>query len=93
MTESNDIKIAVLEHEVAGLREQHKAHKQEITRSLREIADGFAASLGEIRADIKSIYEFIHQSRGGAAMLLLCSSALGGVVVAVVSWGLGRFLK
>jgi len=31
MADEQDIKIAVLEREVLGLREQHKAHKEEIT--------------------------------------------------------------
>ncbi len=93
MADEQDIKIAVLEREVAGLREQHRAHKQEITQSLREVAESCCESLKEIRNDIKNIYEFINRSRGGLAAMLMWASALGGVVVAVVSWGLARFLR
>ena len=86
MVDDQDIKIAVLVREVAGLREQHRAHKQEITQSLHEISDNFSLSLREIRMDIKNIYEFINRSKGGIATLIFSASTLGGIVVAVVSW-------
>ena len=92
MADEQDVKIAVLEREVAGLREQHRAHKEEISQSLREVAVNFFDSIKEIRTDIKNIYEFINRSKGALAFLILCSSALGGIVVAVVSWGLEKFL-
>jgi hypothetical protein len=93
MADEQDIKIAVMQSQIEGLREQHKAHKEEITRSLTDLADKMFNAINGIRADIKDIYEFINRSRGSIAALLLCSSALGGVVVAVVSWGLARFLR
>lgn len=93
MPDEQDIKIAVMQSQIEGLREQHRSHKEEITRSLSELADKVFLSIGGIRADIKDIYEFINRSRGSVAALLLGASALGGVVVAVVSWALARFLK
>ena len=91
MADAQDIKIAVLERELAGLREQHKEHKEEIKTALDKVAGVFFENLKEMRNDIRNIYEFINQSRGGIATLMLFASALGGVVVAVVSWALGRF--
>ena len=85
-----DIKIAVMQSQLEGLREQHKALKEEITNSLSDLADKVFNSINGIREDIKDIYEFINRSKGGVAALLLGSSALGGVVVAVVSWSLTR---
>ncbi len=92
MADEQDIKIAVLEREVQGLREQHRAHKEEITQSLREVAESFHDNLKEIRNDIKNIFEFINRGKGGFAVILLLSSTLSGIVVAVVSWGLSKFL-
>jgi len=93
MPNEQDIKIAVMQNQIEGLREQHKAHKEEITRSLSDLADKVFESINGIRTDIKDIYEFINRSKGSVAALLLCSSALGGIVVAVVSWALTRFIK
>lgn len=93
MPDEQDIKIAVMQSQIEGLREQHRAHKEEITRSLSDLADKVFQSINGIRTDIKDIYEFINRSRGSVAALMLCASALGGVVVAVVSWGLAKFLK
>lgn len=93
MPDDQDIKIAVMQTQIEGLREQHKSHKEEITRSLSDLADKVYNSINGIRSDIKDIYEFINRSRGSVAVLLLSASALGGVVVAVVSWTLTKFLK
>ena len=93
MPNPQDIKIAVMESQIEGLREQHKAHKEEITKSLTDLADKVFNSITGIRDDIKDIYEFINRSRGGVAALLLVSSCVGGTVVAVVSWALTHFLK
>jgi hypothetical protein len=92
MPDEQDIKIAILEKEVAGLRELYSVQREEIRQSLREVADEFFDSIKEIHSDIKSIYEFINQSKGGIAALMFSASAVGGVVVAVVSWGLTKFL-
>ena len=91
MADDQDIKIAVLERELAGLREQHKEHKEEIKQALDKVANVFFENLKEMRTDIRSIYDFINQSKGSIATLMLMASALGGVVVAVVSWALGHF--
>jgi hypothetical protein len=93
MIDDQDIKIAVMQTQIEGLREQHKSHKEEITRSLANLADKMFDSINGIRSDIKDIYEFVNRSKGSLAALLLCASALGGVVVAVTSWVLARFLK
>jgi Flp pilus assembly protein TadB len=92
MADEQDIKIAVLEREVQGLREQHRAHKEEISQALREVAENFYDSLKEIRNDIKNIFEFINRGKGGLAVMLLLASVLSGVVVAIVSWALSKFL-
>lgn len=82
-----------MQSQIEGLREQHKSHKEEITKSLADLADKVFVAIGGIRNDIKDIYEFINRSRGSIAALMLCASALGGIVVAVVSWALAKFLK
>ena len=91
MNNSAETKIAVMQTQIEELRAQHREHKEEITKTLNDLANKVFSSINDIRDDIKDIYEFI--SRGTAAALLMCASALGGVVVAVVSWALTRFLK
>lgn len=87
--DEQDLKIAVMENEIKGLREQHKAHKDEITLSLNQVW----GVVKEIRTDIKNIFEFINRSRGGLYVAILAASVIGGVVVAFVSAILGHFLK
>lgn len=93
MTDTQDVKIAVLERELAGLREQHREHKEEIKSALDKVAGAFFDNLKEMRNDIRNIYEFIHQSRGSIGTLMMLASTVGGIVVAVVSWGLANFFK
>lgn len=83
--DDNTVKIAVLEREVAGLREQHKEHKLEITASLETFKTVVSESINGIRDDIKEIYEFINKSKGYYAAVLIVSSVIGGGVVAVAS--------
>lgn len=87
--DEQDIKIAVMDNEIKGLREQHKAHKDELKASFDQVWN----VVKEIRTDIKSIFEFINQSRGSLYTIIIAASGLGGVVVAVVSWALGHFFK
>jgi hypothetical protein len=87
-----DIKIAVLEREVAGLREQQKAHKEEITKSLTDIGNNFKESVIEIRNDIKYIYEFVNRIKGSFTILILAASALGGIVVAISEFLIAHFI-
>lgn len=83
--DEQDVKIAVLQSEVNGLREQHKAHKEEITKSLENFKEIVSESIQGIRDDIKEIYEFINQSKGYYAAILIASSVIGGAVVAIAS--------
>lgn len=93
MSDDRDIKITVMQAQIEGLREQQKAHKEDITRSLNDLADKVFHSLNGIRDDMKDVYGFINRGRGSIAALLICSSALGGAVMTGVSWVLARFLK
>ncbi|MEI6730596.1 MAG: hypothetical protein WCL30_04990 [Pseudomonadota bacterium] len=79
------IKIAVLESEIRGLREQHKAHKDDITKSLSDLADKVFDAISGIRTEIKDIYAFINRSKGGIAALVLLASAIGGAVTAILT--------
>lgn len=88
-TNAQEVKIAVLENEIKGLREQHKAHKDDITKSLSDLAYKVFDSINGIRTDIKDIYSFINKSKGGIAALVLAASAIGGAVTAILT----HFLK
>ena len=59
MADAQDIKIAVLEREIAGLREQHKEHKQEIKTALDKVAGVFFDNLKEMRNDIVSKCRYV----------------------------------
>lgn len=89
MPNEQDIKIAVMESQIEGLREQHKSHKEEITKSLSAVTE----AINGIREDIKQIYEFVNKSRGSIAATILGASAIGGIVVAVATAIIGHFIK
>ena len=84
-TDDNAIKIAVMQNQIDGLREQHKAHKEEITKSMTELGDKVFTVIDGIRGDIKDIYEFINKSRGAIAFLFIGSSAFGAVITALLT--------
>jgi len=89
MRDERDVKIAVMQSQIEGLREQHKVHKEEITFALNNLADRVFDSINGIRTDIKDIYGFINHSRGMMAALLFCASTLGGLM----SWMMGKFFR
>ncbi len=84
-TDDNAIKIAVMQNQIDGLREQHKAHKEEITKSMTDLGDKVFTVIDGIRGDIKDIYEFINKSRGAIAFLFIGSSAFGAVITALLT--------
>jgi len=93
MRDERDVKIAVMQSQIEGLREQHTAHKEEITKSLSNLADRVFDSINGMRTDIKDIYEFINHSRGLIAALLISSSILSELIFVLFSWILEKFVK
>ncbi len=81
--DEQDVKIAVLEREVAGLREQHKEHKTEMVLALKELSTEFFESINALRVDIKYIYEFINKSKGYFFAMMIICSVIGGSIAAI----------
>jgi hypothetical protein len=82
--DEQDVKIAVLEREVAGLREQHKDHKTEMVNSLNKLTDAVFDAIKTLREDVKDIYEFINKSKGYVVAMMLVCSVVGGSVAAIL---------
>ena len=81
--DEQDVKIAVLEREVAGLREQHKEHKIEMVNSIKELSNEFFDAITGLRGDIKYIYEFINKSKGYFFAMMIVCSVIGGSIAAI----------
>ena len=91
--DEQDVKIAVLENEVAGLREQHKAHKIETVASLDKLTDAVFDAIKALRDDVKNIYEFINKSKGYVLACMLLCSILAGLISAILPIVITHFWK
>ena len=82
--DERDVKIAVLEREVSGIREQHKEHKVEVMASIEKLSDNVFDAVEGLRGDVKEIFEFINKSKGSVIILVILCSVLGGTVSAIL---------
>jgi hypothetical protein len=72
MTETSETKIAVLQAEVFGLREQHKEQSNLLRNELQEVKN-----------ELKTIAVQINRREGATSALLLVASFVGGLVALV----------
>ncbi len=66
----NAIKIAIVETELKGLREQQKAHADEMREGMKEI-----------RGDVAELMAIMNKGRGAFAASVAVAAAIGGFVV------------
>lgn len=91
--DEQDVKIAVLEREVAGLREQHKEHKIEMVASLNKLTNAVFGAIKDLRSDVKIIYEFINKSKGYVLAMIFACSVLSGTLAAIIPLIIGHYWK
>jgi hypothetical protein len=72
MTNSPETKIAVLQAEVFGLREQHKEQSNILRNELQDL-----------KSEVKGISMQINKREGAISALLLVASFVGGLVALV----------
>lgn len=77
MPEEAKIKIAILEEQIKGLREQHKAHAVETKKSIDEIS----GMMNELVA-------LINKGKGAYWITLV----FGGSLMAGISWAISQLL-
>lgn len=80
MEAQNAVKIAVLEEQIRGVREQQKAHNDSTQRRFDE--------LGEKLDDLTAI---MNRGKGAYAASMIFAGAIGATVLAVFGWFLGLF--
>lgn len=74
-----EIKVAVLETELKGLREQQKAHATETQKALQSLS-----------ADIRDLMQVMNRGRGAFAFGLFLASAIGAGAMKVLTAMLGK---
>ena len=79
MASENDIKIAVLEEQIKGLREQHKAHSDQTRELLTRLFD-----------EMDALKEAMNKGKGVFAASLTIAGVLGGIISTVVQWVTNR---
>lgn len=83
----NSIKVAVLEEQVKGVREQQAAH----AKDTRERFDLTNNKIDTLDGKIDLLMESLNKGRGAYAMLVIMSGLVGAVVIkiagAIISWG------
>jgi len=68
MASENDIKIAVLEEQIRGLREQNKAQ-----------FDAIRVDLGALSTKMEGVLTFMNQNKGGMKVILACGGVAGAI--------------
>lgn len=81
MPEEEKVKIAVLETEVKGLREQHKSQ----TETLHKRIDKFEGSLDGIQADIRGIAASMNKGKGAWIVGLMVAGGIGAATLKIIS--------
>jgi hypothetical protein len=76
---SNAIKIAVVEEQVKGVREQQAAH----AKDTRERFDFTNNKIDSLDAKIDELLASLNKGKGAYAMLVIMSGLIGAVVIKV----------
>lgn len=71
----NAIRIAVIDEQIAGLREQQKAHNE----STQKRFDGMEKKIDELTT-------VINKGKGAYAASMIMAAAIGAVILAFISW-------
>jgi len=75
----NTVEIAVLKEQMAGLREQQKAHA--IASETR--SNELATAIKGLQKDVGEVVGLLNRGKGAWAMLLVLSGVVGGIVVKI----------
>lgn len=73
MADNMEIKVAVLEEQIRGLREQHKAQNE-----------AQAARLASIEADLKTLVAAFQKGKGAYAVAVIIAGLLGAAVAKLI---------
>jgi len=87
MSDENAIKIAVLEEQFRGLREQQKAHSDASIKRFDEMMASQAAQT----ASLVKLEAIMNRGKGAFAASMMFAGAIGATALAVISWFLGLF--
>jgi hypothetical protein len=74
-TEHNHVRIAVLEAELRGLREQHRAHAESTQQAIRALSE-----------DVKALVAVMNRGKGAFGFAMLIAGTLGAAAVALVDY-------
>ena len=85
MPETNETKIAVLQIEIAGLREQNKNHAEATQRNFSDNKEEVHA----LQQDVKLILEVMNKGRGAYTASLIAAGLIGSAFVSIVGWFTG----
>lgn len=73
--DERDIKIAVLETQFSGLREQHKAHAEAMEKQFSALSE-----------KIDELTAIMNQGKGAYAASMLLAGVIGGAIMAAIEW-------
>ena len=80
MSDKNvEVKVAVVEEQIKGLRAQHKAQSDRIN-----------ARLLELETSITDLLALMNKGKGAYALMVMISAGLGAVLIKVISYIFAR---
>jgi hypothetical protein len=69
----NEVKIAVMEEQIRGLREQHKVHSLETKRDI-----------GELSKKVDNLITIMNKGKGAYAVAIVIAGAVGVAAYAII---------
>lgn len=84
MTDSPEIRVAVLEAQVLGLREQQKAHAEKTDEKIEKLSRKVEEKTEKLSAKMDVVLEHLNKGRGAFAMALFASGAIGAYLAKII---------
>lgn len=75
----NEVKIAVLEEQIRGLREQHKSQSEILNSAISQI---------DVKLD--GVIQYQAKQSGVYKVLIACAAIIGAALDKILAWGIDR---
>lgn len=93
--DEQDVKIAVLDTKIEGIREQQKAHADNNDQKFERMFDylkpvnEWVIQNKELPSQVKTLWDFHQQNKGFLSATRLLTAAIGGTIVALADFFFG----
>lgn len=92
MADEQDVKIAILDTKIEGIREQQKAHADSSDKKFERVFEyvkpvsDWVLQNKETPAQVKVLWDFHQQNKGFLSATRLLTASIGGMIVAAADF-------